>query len=263
MLEHGFMQRALAAAVLVGVLLGCLGFFVILRRLAFVGVGVSHAALGGVALGVVLGVHPLAAAAAFSSAMALLLAWLRRRSALEEDALIGVLLSGSMAFGVVLLSLEEGYRADLFSYLFGNVLAVSPEELVALAAVAAGILMALGAVFPALLFTSLDEEVARAYGHPVDRHNALLLVLLATAVVVGVRLVGILLVQALLVVPAAVAALFASHYRGQILLSVALAVGCGVVGLALAYRLDVPAGGAIALVAVVVFLTGAVARRPA
>lgn len=263
MLEHGFMQRALVAALLVGVLLGSLGFFVILRRLAFVGVGVSHAALGGVALGVVLGLHPLAAAAVFSSGVALLLAWLRRRSALEEDALIGVLLSGSMALGVVLLSLEQGYRADLFSYLFGNVLAVSAEELAGFAVVSLVILLAMAAVFPALLFASLDEEVARAYGHPVDRHNALLLVLLATAVVVGVRLVGILLVQALLVVPAAVAALFASHYRGQILLSAALAVGCGVAGLALAYRLDVPAGGAIALVAVGVFLAAAAARRPA
>ena len=209
MFEFAFMQRALVAAVLIGVVCGALGFFVVLRRLAF----------------------------------------------------IGVFFSGSMALGVVLFSLQRGYQQDLFGYLFGNVLAVSGQELAVLGALGAGVLIALAVAFRALFFTSFDEEVARAYGHPVDALNASLLVLLAVTVVIGVRLVGVVLVEALLVIPAATAALWASQYRGQILLSTALGAASGVVGLVLAYRFDLAAGGAIVLVAVALFFLSVALRH--
>jgi zinc transport system permease protein len=261
MLEFAFMQRALVAALIVGVVCGALGFFVVLRRLAFVGVGVAHSAVGGVALGIVLGVSPFLAGAAFALAVALGIAVASRRARLAEDAVIGVFFSGSMALAVVLFSLNRGYQPDLFGYLFGNVLAIAPGELVLLSTAALAILVALAASFREQLFVAFDEEIARAYGHRVARLDALLLALVAAAVVVGMRLVGALLVEALLVVPAAAAALWTEDWRRQIALSIALAMGCGAAGLWAAWQLDVAAGGAIALVATTAFFGSLALRR--
>lgn len=261
MFEFAFMQRALVAAILVGVVCGLLGFFVILRRLSFIGIGISHSALGGVAVGLVLGIHPLLAGGAFAVAVALGIAWLSPRTRLSEDAIIGVFFSASMALGVVLFSLERGYQQDLFAYLFGNVLAISNAELLVLGLVGAAIVAIIAAVFQQLLFVAFDDEIARAYGHRVDGLNALLLILVALTVVIGVRLVGVLLIQALLVIPAAAAALWTIHYRGQLLLATLFGAGCGVVGLVLSYQLDIAAGGTIVLVATLVFAISALVGR--
>lgn len=260
MLEYAFMQRALLAAVLVGVVCGVLGFFVVLRRLAFVGIGISHAAVGGIGLGLLLGIDPLLAAAGFAVAMALGIALVSERSRISDDAVIGVLLAGSMALGLVLLSLKRGSRGDLFGYLFGNVLTLGMGELAALAVAGAAVLLLLALRFRELLFVAFDAEAARAYGHPVTLLNSLLLVLLAATVVISVRLVGLLLVQALLVVPAATAAIWLDGFRGQILGAALLGAGAGVVGLALAFALDLAAGASIALVSVAGFLISVVLR---
>jgi zinc transport system permease protein len=260
MLELAFMQRALAAAVVIGIVCGALGFFVVLRRLAFIGVGISHSAIGGVALAIVLGWPPLGTAAAFAVAVALAIARLARSGRLSEDAVIGIFFSGSMALGVVLFSLRRGYQQDLFGYLFGNVLAITPGELALLAAIGAAVLLALAWAFRPLLFLAFDEEVARAYGHPVGALEAGLLVLLAVTVVLGVRLVGVILIEALLVVPAATATLWASHYRAQLALAMSLGAGAGVLGLAAAYAFDLAAGGAIVLVSVAAFFVSLLLR---
>jgi zinc transport system permease protein len=261
MLEFAFMQKALAGAVGIGLLCGVLGFFVVLRRLAFVGVGISHSAIGGVAVGLLAGTEPLATALVFAVAVALGIAEVTRRGRLSEDAVIGVFFSGSMALGVVLVSLERSYQQDLFGYLFGNVLAISPGELWLLAGLGTGILAIVAFASNELLFLAFDEEVARAYGHPVDALNRLLLVLLAVTVILGVRLVGVLLIEALLVIPAATAALLAQNFRAQIALSAAIGAASGVAGLAASYAFDLAAGGSIVLVAVALFFLALVARR--
>ncbi|MDP6980770.1 MAG: metal ABC transporter permease [Myxococcota bacterium] len=261
MFEFAFMQRALVAAIAIGIVCGLLGFFVVLRRLSFIGVGISHSALGGVAVGLLLGIHPLLAGAVFALAVALGIAWLGPRTRLSEDAIIGVFFSASMALGVVLFSMQRGYQQDLFGYLFGNVLAISNLELTMLLAAGAGIALVLAALFRPLLFIAFDDEIARAYGQRVDATNAVLLILVALTVVIGVRLVGVLLVQALLVIPAASAALWTAHYRGQLVLATGLGAGCGAAGLALAYQLDLAAGGTIVLVATAAFAVSALAGR--
>jgi zinc transport system permease protein len=261
MLEHAFMQRALLAALGIGVVCGALGFFVVLRRLAFVGVGISHAAVGGVALGLLLGLPPLAAGGAFGVAVALGIATVGRKSRLGQDTVIGVFFSGALALGLALASAGRGGQQDLFAYLFGNVLAIGPRELLALAGLAALVIGGLAATFRAQLFLAFDEELARAYGHRVGALDALLLVLLALTVVIGVRLVGALLVEALLVVPAATAALWATHYRGQLALAIGLGAGSGALGLALAWQLDLAVGATVALVTVAAFFVSLVLRR--
>jgi zinc transport system permease protein len=261
MLEFAFMQRALVAAILVGIVCGLLGFFVILRKLSFIGIGISHSALGGVAVGLLLGIHPLLAGGAFAVAVALGIAWLSPRTRLSEDAIIGVFFSASMALGVVLFSMQRGYQQDLFAYLFGNVLAISSGELAALGIISVIIVGVVAGVFRQLLFVAFDDEIARAYGHRVDGLNALLLILVALTVVIGVRLVGVLLIQALLVIPAASAALWTTHYRGQLLLATLFGAGCGIAGLVLSYQLDIASGGTIVLVATLVFAFSALAGR--
>ena len=261
MLELAFMQRALIAAVVVGIVCGALGFFVVLRRLAFVGVGLSHSAIGGVAIGILAGLSPLASGAVFAIAVALGIAALGRTGRIGEDAVIGVFFSGSMALAVVLFSLERGYQQDLFGYLFGNVLAITTGEVWVLVAVGAAVLAVLAVSFQPLLFVAFDGEVARAYGQRVSALDRTLLVLLAATIVIGVRLVGVLLIEALLVVPAAAAALLAENWRRQLLLSALLGSACGAAGLLAAFALDLAAGGTIALLALGVFLLALVARR--
>ncbi len=261
MLEFEFMQRALAAAVLIGFVCGLLGFFVVLRRLAFIGVGISHSALGGVAIGVLAGINPLLCAGVFSVAVALAIAAVSKRGRVSEDAVIGVFFSGSMALAIVLFSLNRGYQQDLFGYLFGNVLSISSLELKVLAASVVAVTGVLLVTFKDLLFIAYDEEVARAYGRPVDLLNSLLLTLLAVTIVVGVRLVGVLLIEALLVVPAATAALWASNFRAQVLLACGVSVLCGIVGLTASYRLDVASGGAIVVACVALFFASLLLSR--
>jgi len=253
MFEFAFMQRAAVAALGVGALCGALGFFVVLRRLAFVGVGISHAALGGVALGVVVGFSPLLGGAGFAVAAALCIAWIGHRGTLHADTAMGILFAASMALGVVLFSLRRGSQPDLLGYLFGNVLAISPGELLALAVVGIALAAALWRWFRPFLLVAFDTEVAAAYGHRVFWLDAALLTLIAAVVIVGVRLVGVILVEALLVIPAASAALWSRHYRSQIWLAGVMGAASGVAGLALAYAFDLAAGGTIALTAVAFF----------
>jgi zinc transport system permease protein len=260
LLEYAFMQRAFAAAVIVGAVCGVLGFFVVLRRLAFIGVGISHSALGGVALGLLLGVSPLLTGGAFALLVALGIALAGQRSGLGRDTVIGVFFSGAMALGVVLASLGHGAQQELFGYLFGNVLAVTRGELALLGGGGALVVAALLVLLRPQLFLAFDEEIARAYGQRVQLLDVALLALLAATIVIGVRLVGVLLIEALLVVPAATSALLARDYRRQLALSVALAVASALGGLALAWQLDVAPGGMIALAAVALFFVAFAAR---
>jgi len=263
MLEFAFMQRALVAALLVGIVAGALGVFVVLRRLAFLGVGIAHSAVGGVALGLVLGTDPLLSAGVFAAIVALAIGVATRRGGLDSDAVIGVFFSGSMALAVLLFSLDHGYRPHLFGYLFGDVLATSGRELAGLGAAGGVVLACLALTWRQHLFVAFDEELARAYGHRVERLDALLLVLVAATVVIGMRLVGALLIQALLVVPAAVAVMWSRRLGGQVLISVALGAGAGGGGLALAWQLDTAAGATIVLTVAAAFFASLLFRRRA
>jgi zinc transport system permease protein len=261
MLEFAFAERALVAAVVTGLLCGLLGFFVILRRLAFIGVGISHSAIGGVAIGLLAGIDPGISAAVFSVAVALGMFQVARDRRLGEDAIIGVFLSGAMALGLLLTSMQHGYQKDLFAYLFGSLLTVSREDLFMLCGLAALIAVVVAVSFREMLFVAFDEEVARAYGRRVDFFDALLIVVLALTVVAGVRVVGVLLVEALLVVPAATAALWTLDFRRQVALSMTLGAACGAAGLWLSFAFDVGAGAAIVLTAVSIFSVSWIARR--
>jgi len=260
-LSYGFMQRALLAGVLVGVLCGVLGFFVVLKRLSFIGVGISHSAFGGIAIGVLLGCNPLITAAIFGILVAWGIGGLARRGRLHEDTAIGILFSSAMALGVALISLSTSYQVDLFGYLFGNILAVSTQDLWMLSAISAAVLVAIGLVFKELLFLAFDEEVARANGLPVAALYFLLLTCLALAVVAAIRVVGLILVEALLVIPAAIGYQLARGYRSMLCVSAASAVVSAIVGLFVSYVFNVAAGATIVLVLALLFAAALVIGR--
>lgn len=261
LLSYGFMQRALLAGVLAGLLCGVLGFFVVLKRLSFIGVGISHSAFGGIAIGVVLGVEPLLAAAVFATLVAWAIGWLSRAGRLHEDTSIGILFSSAMALGVALISLSRTYQVDLFGYLFGNILSVSSGDLWLLAIITFFVLAGIGLLFKEFLFVAFDEEVARASGLPVTVLSFLLLTGLALAVVAAIRVVGIILVEALLVIPAAIGYQLARGYRTMLLVSVLSAVLSAIAGLFASYVFNVAAGATIVLVLTLVFFVAVTLGR--
>jgi zinc transport system permease protein len=261
LLSYGFMQRAVAAGILVGALCGLLGFFVVLKRLSFIGVGISHSAFGGVAIGLLLGVEPLAAAAVFATLVAWGIGWVTREGRLHEDTAIGILFSSAMALGVALVSLSTTYQVDLFGYLFGNILAVSPSDLWLLAGISLFVLAVVSLLFKELLFMAFDEEVARANGIPVRPLYFLLLSCLALAVVAAIRVVGIILVEALLVIPAAIGYQLAQGYRAMIYISIGSAMLAAIIGLLLSYFLNIAAGATIVLVLTLFFFLALATAR--
>ncbi len=261
LLGLGFWQRALLAGVVLAVLCGFLSVFVILRRLAFIGVGISHSAFGGVALGFLLGIDPLWTGIVFSAGVALAIEWAQSRGHLEEDAAIGIFFAASMAAGVIFLHLSRTYNVDVFGFLFGNILAIGERQVAQVLAVAAVVLGTLTALYKEYVFLSFDEEMAWVSGLPVKTLRSIFLLLMALVIIVAIYLVGIILVSALLVIPGAVARNLAGHVRRMLLISISVAVGATVSGLFASALLDWPSGATVVLVLSLGFFLSTVRRR--
>jgi zinc transport system permease protein len=254
MFESAFMVRALVAGVLVSILLSMLGFFVVLRKMSFIGVGIAHAAFGGVALGQLLGVPVFLFASVFSVAAGLGIGAVTRRGKIKEDTAIGIFFAAGMALGVLFLALKPGYTSDIMSYLFGSILAVSAADLWIIGIVALIILTLLTLFFKGFLATSFDAELARASGIPETFLFYLLLGMVSVGIVASIKIVGIVLVSALLVLPAATARQWSRRYGVVLVLSLLFGLAYTVGGLMLSYWLDIPSGAAIVILGVLVFL---------
>ncbi|MDD3925172.1 MAG: metal ABC transporter permease [bacterium] len=253
LLSYQFMQRALAAGIIISLVCGVLSFFVVLRRLSFIGVGLSHAAFGGVALGFFLGVEPTWTAIVFCAVIALLIGLVKHKGRIQEDTAIGIFFAANMAFGVMLIGLSHRYNVDLFGYLFGNILAITAYDLKMIAVVSFLVLAVVALFFKELLFCSFDEEMAGVCSVPAVPLNYLFMVLLSLVIVVSIKVVGIVLVSALLVIPAAAGRQFSSNYRGMLLASVLVGLLSTFGGLFLSYRFDLPSGSTIVLLATFIF----------
>jgi zinc transport system permease protein len=254
MLSHAFMQRAFVAAVMVSLLCSVMSVFVVLKRLSFIGVGISHAAFGGVALGLVLGVDPTVSAVVFCLLVAGAIGAISRKGVVHEDAAIGLFFAATMALGVVLIGLLRGYQVDVFGYLFGNILAVSRSDLWVIVPLTVGLLSIVGLLGKELLFLCFDEEMAKVSGLPVGLMYYLLLGMVALTVVASIRIVGIVLVSALLVIPGATGFQVARSYRSMVQTSIGVGLVSALVGLGLSYWLNVAAGASIVLIGTVIFL---------
>ncbi len=251
-LQYAFMQRAFLGGILVAILCSAIGIFLVLRRMSLLGDGLAHISFGGIAAGMFFGVYPLLSALAFSVSAAIGIQALKRMK-IYSDAAIAIFFSFGLALGVVLVSLSHGFSADLFSYLFGSILAVSESDILLILAAGAATLLLLALFYKEFLFITFDEESARASGLPVERLNTLLIMLAAVAVVLSMRIVGILLVSSFMVIPASIALPLCKSFRQSILASILIAIAAVISGLALAYWFDLAAGGAIVLVLVAAF----------
>ena len=255
MFTEPFMQRALLAALLLAPLCALLGVFVTARRLAFFSDTISHGALAGVALGFWWGLtDPTLPMVGFSLLVAVAVLWLKENTELLTDTILAVVLSGSVSFGIILLSLLKGYRGEIQRYLFGDILAVSPQDVawtIALfVVVGVGILTRLSSL--ALLTAS--EEMAHVCGVPVQRLNYLFVLTLAMVVAMSIHLLGIILVTSLLVIPAAAARTLSRNFRQHITLSVLVGLVGGLGGIMLSYQIDAPCGPTIVLTCIAMFL---------
>ncbi|MCC7478279.1 metal ABC transporter permease [bacterium] len=247
-----FFQRALLAGSMLGAALSYFGVFIVQRGMAFMGDGLAHAAFGGVALGLLLGWEPLYIALPFTLLAALGISWLRERSRLGNDTTIGIIFALAVALGIVFLSQKSGYSVDAMTYLFGSILAVSRTDIWASAAVLLLALLSLP-LWGRLAYASFDRESAQADGLPLRLHDGLLLALLALSIVVAVKIIGVILLSAFLVIPAASARLLAGRFSAMSLSAVLLGAACCIAGLLLSYLLDLPSGAAIILTQVAVF----------
>ena len=249
-----FMRNALVAALLSSIACGIVGSYVVVRRIGAISGGIAHTAFGGIGLGYYLGVNPLLGVIPFSLIAAIGIGLLTRKAKVAEDTAIGAFWATGMAIGVILIGLTPGYAPNLFSYLFGNILTVPVADLLLI------IMLDLLIVAVAWLFSkeflavSFDEEYARVSGLRTIAIDLLMLCLIALTVVIMVRIVGIVMVIALLTIPAAVAKMFSRTLPGMMALAVALSMLFNVAGLWLSWVFDVASGATVILVAALVFL---------
>lgn len=239
--------------IVLAVLLAWLGAFVIMRKMSFFSDGIAHASLGGIAIGILASIHPLTVAIAFSIVFALIIYYLERKTTLASDAIIGMLFTAGMSLGVVLISLKGGYQPDLMSFLFGNILAIRPTDIVIITVLSILIGAFLLYNHRSITLVALDPETAYLDGIHVNLLQISFYVILATSVVLGVKILGIILVSALLVIPASAGKLVSRSFKGLIVRSIIFSEATVLSGIVISYYLDVPTGPAIVLVGTAFF----------
>ncbi len=258
-LELGFMQRALIAGVAIAITTSVIGLFLVLRRNSLFGDALSHVAFGGIAVGLVANVYPLWTGIAFSVLGALGITKLRRSAKIPADATVAVLLASGLALGLLLFSLS-GQLFNIYSYLFGSILVVSMEDTLAILAMAGAILAIVILLYRQLLYVTFDEEQAKVSGLPISKLNYLFVVLASVAVIVSMRLVGILLVSALIVIPNITALLLGKGFKKTALISVGISIFSVVTGIAVSYAANLPPAATIVIVSIVMLLATLAAK---
>ncbi len=253
-LQYGFMNRALMAGAVVGLICPVIGMFLVLRRLSLIGDTLAHVSLAGVAAALLMKVHPVVTALCFSLAAGLGIEKLRETYRRYAELAVAITLSFSVALAVVLISLGKSFNADLFSYLFGSIMTVTHQDVWIIAGLGLAILLAVGVLFKELFLITFDEELASVGGLPVRALSILFTVLTAVTVAATMRVVGVLLISSLMVLPVATSLQLARSFRSAMLLSVLFAEVAVLGGLFSAYYLDLAPGGTVVLTAVAILL---------
>jgi len=246
---YQFMQYAVLGGTLAAATCGAIGLFMLLRREALIGEGIAHVSFGGIALGLFIGVYPVYTALLLSVAATLFIGWLRRKGIASSDAAIGIVVAFGLSLGLVLLSLSGGFNVDLFTYLFGSILTIDSQDLVTSVGLAVGVLVFLLVLHKEVLSITFDEKAARVSGIPVEKINFAFSILVALTVALSIKIIGILLVTALLILPGVAAMQLRLSFRGTMGVTVAAAVVSVVVGVTVSAVVNVATSAVIIFVA--------------
>lgn len=252
--QYAFFQNAVMAGVLAAIACGVIGSYVVVKRLVFISGGISHAAFGGIGLGLFLGYNPLLTAIIFSVFSSSILGIISKKAYQREDTLIGAMWAIGMAFGIFMIYQTPGYVPDLASYLFGNILTVSRTDILIMVALNLIIALIVFIRYNEFLAFSFDEEFSEVTNVPVLKTYIVLLSLVALTVVVLVSVVGIILAMALLTLPAATASIFTNSLKKMIIFSVLIGVGYMLIGIGMSFFLNQPSGATIVLVSGISYL---------
>ena len=252
--QFEFMRNALAAGVLVSIACGVIGAYVVIKRIVFISGGIAHTAYGGIGLGYYFGFSPVLGAILFSLAAAVGMGIVNRRTRQRSDTIIGVMWAIGMAIGIILIDKSPGYKADLMSYLFGSILAVPQSDLIIMVIVNMIIISLVILFYKELLAVAFDETFATVQNIPVDFLEIMLLSMIGLTIVMMMRVVGLIMVIALLTIPAAISGLFVRNIKKMMLLSSLLGIVFTIVGLLLSYFFDLTSGATIILVAGIAYL---------
>jgi zinc transport system permease protein len=256
--DHAFLRTALLAGLLASIGCGVIGTYVVVKRIAFLAGGIAHSVLGGMGAALYFGFDPLLGALIAALVSALIIGGVRLAWRAQEDTLVGALWAIGMAVGILFIAKTPGYSTDLMSYLFGNILLVPQRDLWLMAGLDLALVLTVALFYRQFLAVSFDEEFARLRGVPVTFFYLLLLCLVAVTVVLLIQVVGLILVIALLTLPAAVAGHYVHSLGGMMVIATLLGIGFTSGGLALSYAPDLPAGPTIILLAGAVYVVSAV-----
>lgn len=252
--QYPFMQRAFLAGGMISIVLGWIGVFVTARNMSMIGDGIAHASLFFIAIGIVLGIYPLTIAIAGAAMLGAAIYLLGRYTNLTGDMSTGIMFTGGMALGVIVLQFHDGYAPELMSFLFGNVLAIRPEDVIT---IFVGSILMLSIVWmqrKQITFLTLDPEGAALAGVKTNMLDLLFHIIVAVAVVLSIKLVGIILVSALLIIPSAVGRRLATTFVGLQQVAIVVSMCTVIIGLTLSYLLDLPSGATIVLTGISMLL---------
>jgi ABC-type Mn2+/Zn2+ transport system permease subunit len=261
LLDLNFFRNALIMSALLAVLFGLLSFFTVMRKMSFMGAGISHTAFGGVALGIVMGLDPFPVTLVFCAVSALIIGKLVRHGNISYDAGIGIFFSFAMALGAILISLKKNYTFDLQGYLFGNILGVTFYDNIIAFSILLLFMIFVFLFLHRILFMTFDEEAAWAAGVNVEFLDSMLLVFLASIIVISMKIVGIVLVSALTVLPASFGLLISNDFRRVLIIGIIYSVIIMGGGLFLSYYLDTPAGATMVTLGTMLYFTAVAGKK--
>lgn len=260
-LSYPFMQRSLAAVMLVGILCPFVGNFVVLRRMSFYSDAISHSAFAGIAVGAVLGIDLSVSSVIVAIVIAMMIAFLSEKTNLSHDTVIGIAFSGAIAAGMLVIGMLKGYRADLFAFLFGDILAITRKDLLLIFLTGLLTVAVLLTYVKPFLQITFNRDLAKVEGINVRLFEYLLFLIIAVVITVSLKIVGIILVTSLLIVPAASAKNLASSMKELFILSVLFGVISGIAGLTGSVYLNTASGPTIVIVSIIIFFITMIVRR--
>lgn len=259
--QYSFMVRAFAAGIIVAIIAPLIGSFLVVRRLSLIADALSHVALTGVAIGLLLGINPLFTTIFCTILTAYIIEEIRSSERVSAESILAMILPGGLALALILMSVANGFNANLFSYLFGSITTVTQQDVWIIFALGVGIISVLLLFYRQFMYTSFDEESARTSGIPVRLINHIFMALIALTVSLSMKVVGALLIGALMIIPVITAMQIVKGFKVSIFASVALALVSVLGGLVTSYYANLPAGATIVMVSILLFILSSLVRK--